>query len=146
MNPNSLNLKFISNLLYIEQYNVTVHFIALTEIRMHEHRTKYHNIPDYNAFFSTRTDGHGGCALYVHDSLLCNCITIKSDLNVNIVMVNLISLNINIAVVYKQPTVEIGNFTEILENLIENTNRLIIVGDTNINLLRCSNVTKRYTD
>lgn len=56
-------------------------------------------IPQYNAYFSTRANGHGGCAVFIHDSLLCNCIYSNSDSNVNILMVNITNLKMNISVI-----------------------------------------------
>ena len=39
--------------------------------------------PNYNAFFSCREDGHGGAALFVHNSLDCNLIAIHAQAPLN---------------------------------------------------------------
>lgn len=43
----------------------TIHMIALTEVRLHDNITPYFNLPLYTSFYSTRSDGYGGCALFV---------------------------------------------------------------------------------
>lgn len=61
----------------------TIHFIALTEVRLQEQQAKYFNLPHYTAFFCTRPDGYGGCALFVHDTLGSNIIEKNRTLILN---------------------------------------------------------------
>lgn len=86
-----------------KQKNKTIHFIALCEIRIGEHDTKYYNLNNYRAFYCTRNCGNGGCALFVHSSLICSLDRYESHLNTEILSVNILSLGVKIAVVYKQP-------------------------------------------
>lgn len=126
--------------------NQVIHIIALTEIRIHEHLTQYFNIPHYASYFQTRPDGHGGCALFIHNSISSNLIEKKSFQNIEFITLALIELNASITVVYKQPTVEANLFIEIFKTLIENKRNMIIVGDFNINILKDLNSTRRFID
>lgn len=104
----------------------------------------YLNIQNYNAYHSTRNDGNGGCALFVHDSLTSNLIEKKSEFNIEFLTVKILNLGIHILVMYKQPPVNGGLFIDALQERIENKKNIIIVGDTNLNLLNESNVNKNY--
>lgn len=90
--PFNLNIKYYSSTIRLSKYNAlylninalknkfedlcdlidklgNIHIIALTEIRIIQEENKYFNIPNYIAYFSNRTDGDGGVALYIHNSL-----------------------------------------------------------------------------
>lgn len=123
-----------------------IHIIALTEIRLHEHLTKYFNFRNYKSYFVTRHDGYGGCAIFVHDCVSSALNEKKSANNVEILAVNLIGMNLTVAVVYKQPVVNNDIFIGQLESFIENKKNLIVVCDMNLNLLDDSPSIKRYTD
>lgn len=85
-------------------------------------------------FFGTRSDGDGGCALFVHSSLRCKIDNESSNVNVNILTVAILDLGLNITVVYKQPLVAISTFEEYLEKCFDADTKSIIVGDIYINL------------
>lgn len=140
------DLELHLNSLSLNNNNKIIHILALTEIRIHEHQTPYFNIPHYTPFFCTREDGHGGCALYVHESISC-CLTEKKSLNyVNHITVNLLDLSFSIMVVYKQPAVSPELFIEMMHELIENKRDVIVVGDMNIDLLSETVASKAYTN
>lgn len=126
--------------------NTFIHCIALTEVRLHEQQTSFFNIPHYTAFFSTRADGYGGSALYVHDSINAHLIEKKSTNNIEYVLVNLFELSASVAVVYKQPSVNDDLFIDFMHRFIENKKNIIIVGDMNLNLLVDTNTIKQYVD
>lgn len=62
----------------------TTHFIALTETQILDNETDFFNIPNYNSYFSNRDDGHGGAALFVHDSLDSNLVASGVEYKVDI--------------------------------------------------------------
>lgn len=126
--------------------NTVIHCIALTEVKLHENQVPYFNIPNYTAFFCTRSDGYGGTALYVHDSINAHLIEKKSTQNIELVMVKILELSATIAVVYKQPAVGDDVFLNFTHTLIESKKNIIVIGDMNLNLLIDSNTTKQYSD
>lgn len=126
--------------------NQVIHIIALTEIRLQEHLTQYYNIPHYASYFQTRSDGHGGCALFIHDSITSNLIEKKSIQNIEFITVSIIELNVSITVVYKQPAVEVNLFIDTFKSIIGNKKNIIVVGDFNINILKDLNSTRRFID
>lgn len=130
----------------IKDSNKTIHCVALTEMRIHEQQLAFFNIPSYTAFVSTRSDGYGGCALYVHDTINAHLIEKKSFNNIDLITVNLIELGASIIVVYKQPAVDNEFFINFMASYIENKQKFIAVGDMNLNLLNDSTLNKKYID
>lgn len=123
-----------------------IHFIALTEIRLHEHQTPYFNMQNYTPYFCTRDDGYGGCALFVHASLNSNLIEKISSQGIELLTVKIVDLALNVTVVYKQPSVNNDSFTDILHKYIEKKRKMIMIGDMNIDLMKNSNTMRRYID
>lgn len=147
ININSLRYKLFELEAQIKLYNnnnTILHFIALTEVRIYDYETGFFNLPNYNVHFSTRSDGDGGCALFIHNSLNCELISADSTHNIDSVMVKIIDLNLFIIVIYKQPTVSFNLFSEIINRLVCTGNRMILVGDANIDLLTSANHTRTY--
>lgn len=124
----------------------TIHFIALTEIRLYEHNIPYFNIPNYIPYFCTRHDGYGGCALFVHASLNSNLIDKQSLHNIELLSVKVVDLSLHVTVVYKQPTVNNEVFLDTFEKFIANKRNMLIIGDMNIDLLTDTNAMHRYID
>lgn len=112
-----------------------IHIIALTEIRILEETNKYFNLPNYHAYFNNRNSGDGGAALFIHESIQSMEIINECYNNINFILINLIELNFNIGIIYKQPKVNKSTFLEYISNQMGRYKKSIIIGDTNINLL-----------
>lgn len=151
LNINSIRNKLdelelnIQNILKNNSQNL-IHIIALNEVRLHEHITKYFNIPNYTSFFQTRHDGYGGCALFVHDGINCSLVEKKSVHNIEILSVHITALNSTLAIVYKQPSVDNELFLGTIESFIANKRNLFLIGDFNVNLLNDSNISCSFID
>lgn len=61
-------------------------------------------------------------------------------------MVKLSQLNFHLIVYYKQPRVDSKLFTRELECFLENKTKYIMIGDSNINLLKNNTITKSFID
>lgn len=150
LNINSLRNKLDELEFNIEQlqnaHGKIIHLIALAETRININDAPYYNLHNYISFHCTRDDGYGGCALFVHNSLTCNLTQKKSESNIELLTVNVIELALNITVVYKQPQVNGEFFIQTLNSFIENKGKMIVVGDTNINLLGGAGLVNRYID
>lgn len=83
----------------------TIHFIALTETKLHSYETDYYILPHYHSYHSTRPDGHGGAALFVQESINSSLIVSDCRNDINFVLVKIPQLRPAIAVVYKRPNV-----------------------------------------
>lgn len=149
LNINSLRNKL--NDLEIELFNLTqnknkiVHLIALTETRIDESEIPFFNIQNYTAYHCARVGGSGGVALFVHDSLTSHLIDSTSYSNVELLTVNIVNINVKVLVVYKQLPVAGEAFVDVLRSRIENKKNIIVVGDTNLNLLSDTNINKKYS-
>lgn len=144
-NINSLRNKLydIEELVYRNR-SKTIHFVALTETRIFDHETDFFNIPNYHSYFSNRSDGHGGAALFVHDTLDSNLVTSGEEFKVNYVIVNIPALKTSVAVVYKKPTVCLNKFLEVLNKIHDQTSNIILIGDTNLDVQSQSNNINTY--
>lgn len=143
LNINSIKHKLFEIENDIHRTNKIIQFIALTETRILPDEADLYNIPNYKSYHSCRDDGHGGAALYVHSSL-DSCL-VESDVlfKVNFVIVKIPPLKVSIAVVYKKPTVSSNKFLTVLAHIISKANKLILVGDSNINIQnQCVKVTE----
>lgn len=114
--------------------NKTVHFVALTETRIFENEIDLFNLPNFKAYFSCRDDGHGGAALFVHESLDSSLVESACLFKINYVIVKIPALRASIAVLYKKPTVSNSKFFAVLTQILSKTNNIILIGDTNINV------------
>lgn len=130
----------------LKDANKTIHCIALTEVRIHEHQTSFFNIPSYTSFYSTRNDGYGGCALFVHESNSAHLVERQSKNNIDCITVNLMELSTSIIIVYKQPAVNNDVLMEFLNVFTDNKKNFILLGDMNLNLLNNSHIVKKYID
>lgn len=139
MNINSLLNKLSDLEILIELYQrkgITIHFIALTEVRLSDECSAFFNIDNYNAFYCNKQMNSGGVALFCHGSMSCSSLFQMNLSNVDILGVSILSLNLKIIVVYKQPTVNLSNFLPVIDCLLEKYRKCIIVGDLNIDLLK----------
>lgn len=134
------NINSIRNKLYdiedidYQNNSKTTHFIALTETRILDSETDLFNIPNYKSYFSNRNDGHGGAALFVHNSLDSNLIASGVELKINFVIVNIPAIKTSIAIVYKKPTVSFNKFLTVLNKIFDHTNKIILIGDMNLDI------------
>lgn len=151
LNINSLlnkidELETTINILNNNKRHNVIHLIALTETRLHDYQIQYFNMQNYTAYYCTRQDGYGGCALFVHASLNSNLIEKNSTQNVEILTVKVVELDLNVMVVYKQPLVNNDVFNNILQTCILDKRKMITIGDMNVDLLKNSNSTRHYID
>lgn len=134
------NINSLRNKLYdieeIAHQKITkiIHFIALTETRIFYHETDFFNLPNYHTYFSNRSDGHGGAALFVHDTLDSNLVASGEEFKVNYVIVNIPAIKTSIAVLYKKPTVCLNKFLIVLNKILDQTNNVVLIGDTNLDV------------
>lgn len=79
-------------------------------------------------------------ALYVHESINSNLIVAAEEQKINYVIVRIPVIRSCIAVVYKKPSVWFATFST--TNIL--TNRVILIGDTNINIQNTNTQTLQY--
>lgn len=158
-NPLNVNIKYHLNKLNLSKLNILylninsirnklekleniiteidhVHIIVLTEIRIFKDENNYYNINNYKAYFNNREDGHGGVAVYVHDDLVSGVLESDCVDSIHKLVIRIYSNNINIAVIYRKPVdSNFDSLIEIMNNLLTKFNKMIVMGDININLL-----------
>lgn len=145
MNINSIRNKLDELEYLIGSYNnKIIHFIALAETRIKEEENYKFNIVNYNVHYSNRNDGHGGVGLFVHESYQACVLESECVDNINFLCVDILELSMKIGVVYKQPQVSKLQFIEYMEKKLEKFDGMILIGDTNINLLKHDNTTLAY--
>lgn len=134
-NANSIRNKLytIENEVNIDS-NKTIHFVAISETRIYPNQTEFYNLPNYNSYFNCRNDGYGGVALFVHESIESSLVESSEEHKINYVIVNIPCIRSCIAVVYKKPSVSFPVFSAVLSKILTKTNRILLVGDMNVNI------------
>lgn len=150
LNVNSLENKLDNLEQYVHRLNEIedrqIYIIAISKIKICEEATKYYNLPEYNSYFSTNTTGDGGVALLIHKSLTSGIIENYDNNTINCLMANIPALNLNVGVLYKDPSVSTGALTEYYKKILSSNQRAILLGKMNIDLLNPNRSTRQYTD
>lgn len=115
--------------------NITIHFLALCEVRIDDNECMFFNLPNYSAHFCCKQKNSGGVALFCHSSLPSVTVNRLSIVDIDFLCVRIVQLNLKICVIYKNPTVSMSVFLPIFDSILEKDNRCNIIGDFNINLL-----------
>lgn len=140
MNIVSLRNKLDNLETYVNSLVDRPDIILITETRLFEHEIMYYNIPGYDALFSCRDSNvhkksGGGVAIFVQQSIKANIISeIANDYD-NLLLINLINKNINIAVIYTPPDAPKDTFINSLERILTPVPTLVF-GDFNMDLLK----------
>lgn len=135
---------------YLLLQNVAPDIILLTETRLHTNESKYFNIPGYTSFHSCRETNKykktgGGVAVFITTKINANLsIEYKNNFD-NMLLINLISKNINIGLVYSPPDAPKDNLIDTLEANLSNT-PTIFFGDFNLDLRNLNTTTQLYLD
>lgn len=149
MNVRSVQNKIedISNLL--NKINSNTHLIALTETWLKDD-TSCLNVNNYNCISVSRAGNRrgGGSALLIHKSITnYECINTYTDNSISILSVklNIENNDVVIVVVYNPPNNQV-NFLNIFNEYIQTikNKNSIIVGDMNIDLLKCDRFCDSY--
>lgn len=145
LNINSIRNKLEEIEILLATYkDNSIHFIALTEIKLHDFENQYYNLPNYNVFYNNRGDGHGGVALFVRKDIHCSELHSECSSNINFLAVAIHDMRITISVVYKQPTVNFVSFIEFINLKLSTFKKNIIVSDMNVDLLKHNNFAINY--
>ncbi|XP_055299801.1 uncharacterized protein LOC129567174 [Sitodiplosis mosellana] len=130
----------------LHQRGTEIHVIAITEINIHAETSKYVNLPDYNAYFSTNPNGNGGVAIFIHKSLTSGLIDNLENGGINCLIANIPKLNVNVGVLYKSPTATTESLLEYYKRILKKNQRMILFSDVDIDLLISNVSTRRYTN
>lgn len=126
----------------------TVHLIILTEtwIRSDSDANRL-QLPNYTHVYNLRSGSTGGgVSIYVHNTMQFNRIEDNYTHGSNFLWIHIKKLSLNIGAIYRPPDANIKDFIDIYSSQIERTQRAIIFGDFNINLLGKDNLKEKYTD
>lgn len=81
----------------------------------------------------------------MHESLDSSLTQCSCKFKVNYLIVNIPALRTSIVVVYKKPTVSFDRFLLVLTKILNNSNKTILIGDTNINIQSNAQITQYYS-
>ncbi|XP_055299783.1 uncharacterized protein LOC129567161 [Sitodiplosis mosellana] len=129
----------------LHQRGTEIHVIAITEINIHAETSKYVNLPEYNAYFSTNPNSEGGVAILLHKSLTSGIIENAENGGINCLIAHIPKLNVNIGVLYQDPTATTELLVEYYKRILRKT-RMILFSNVDIDLLTSNVSIRRYTD
>lgn len=128
-----------------------IQLIILTETNISDDENELYSIQGYNAIFLNREGRGGGIAVYVNENISFEKIIINTT-SFETIPIDITTRNNNVITVfpiYRPPSHNIKTFTEELDQCINNANKkreIILVGDTNIDILKNNGVTTKYLD
>lgn len=144
LNSRSIRKKFESIQLIIQNYKPS--FIFMTETWIYKNEIEFYNFPNYNAVYSCRNSKGGGCAIFLLETFEYTILEDSVFDGNHFLMLNLTKQNLKLGVFYRKPNSDYQNFINFLDEKLFSSNKLILLGDANINLLNSDNKTGKYTD
>ena len=150
LNIRSLRKNFIHLLASINNILNNIKIIILVETNIADEENNYYLINGFNSIFVNREGRGGGIAVYIAEELeytitKLNVVSFESiqfDIKTNQQVISFIP-------VYRPPAKSTTEFIYELETIINRINSkqpLIVIGDVNIDILRKSITSARYTD
>lgn len=119
----------------IEILKSTPHLaMLLSETWTIEEQTRKYNIVGYNKIIKSRSDGYGGVAIYLNNSLAYKILDLGYSWNFEVVGIHIEAINLVLVSLYVNPSINIREFKESMKNLLNQINsfdRIIIGGDLN---------------
>ena len=148
MNSRSL-LKNSDNILsFLHSLHHTPDILAFTETWLTDSNKHLHEITGYHSHHLIRqARGHGGVSIFVSDRLNStqqNDLTfVNENIEINTIKVTSNTLNFLLCAIYRPNSkhIAVDEFTDIMNTLLQNkakSNKIILIGDFNINLLEHS--------
>ena len=143
LNVNSIKQKFqiFKDLLVELDYNFDV--IVLVETKLDRGSGKFYNLGDnYKSYHNIRHRSGGGSVIFVKESIDSSLEFKCNQDEIEFTIIKLIKLNMNICAIYRPPinsNKAYEDYFKKLEHVINRFDKIILVGDININLLTAKN-------
>lgn len=145
LNINRLKNKIPDLEFLLHSLNFNPDIIILVETWLNSDEAKFVNIPGYNTSYYCRTNLRGGGIIaFIRDDIEYEVIPVDSKERVEFLLLSIKTYNFKLCAVYKAPLGENNIFFSHLNKILEKYNDVILVGDTNINLLNDSNDSIHY--
>jgi hypothetical protein len=125
---------------FIDSMDFEIHVVLVVETWIKSTEKDFFNLRNYKSFHSVRQNSiGGGASIFLLDSYdTGNVLYEDSSNNNNILLLNLLTHNLNIALCYRQPNNKADlnghMFFETIDNLLSSHNKLYFFGDVNLNL------------
>lgn len=135
-----LNMRSIRNKWYdlevlVSYIQCSIDVVVLSEIWITEEENKFFNLKEFNSYFSNRSGGYGGTAIFVRLNINVAKIFADDDDFCQAVGIKLTDINTNIIAIYRSQINSVAKFFEMLEKYLMQHCQNIFIGDFNINLL-----------
>lgn len=111
--------------------------IIVTESWIKESEKKFFNMQNYNVTFSCRKNSRGGgICVFVRKDIRFEKVTSIEIQKSHVVIIQLYDPHIRICAIYRSPSTEMKTFMHYFDHFLEKSEKLIICGDFNIDLLK----------
>jgi exonuclease III len=131
---------------FLNQLNISFEVIMLCETWVRPNEIPGMNLKGYRAYHKLRPYRRlkkkhpGGVAIFVKDSLNSELISSNFIESINsngheFLMVKINEFQCNFCVTYRQPSSNVQDFIEKLDNLLDSYKQTVVAGDNNINIL-----------
>lgn len=124
-----------------------IDIVMIGETWLYSEEEQFFNITGFTAsFVSQNASRGGGSAIYIRQDIKHRVIEVNSSFNTIVIRLEDTKPGINIAVCYKSPNDNSHAFIEHVDYLFDKYKKLIVIGDTNIDLLSESYIRNQYMD
>jgi Reverse transcriptase (RNA-dependent DNA polymerase) len=146
-NIHSLRNKLDELNFILTEYSDLPEAVVICETWLSESMAKFCNIPGYIAVHNCRSDGYAGLSVFVKDGIefevVCNE---KLDRN-QFILLSFKAQNFKLLSVYRDSAERIPRqFFRYIDRILEKNNKLLIIGDFNIDLYDDTRVVNEYRD
>lgn len=143
VNINSIRNKIDDLIVYMSNFQSTIHVVCISEMRLSADELHMCNLPDYDAVCCPRSNRSGGGAcIFVHNTIGYDVIKNEEFLEGSVIILSLRETKMKVAVIYRPPHAPLIESLEYLDALLECNEKMLCVGDFNINLLQP--ISQRY--
>lgn len=119
------------------------HIFIVGETWLKSGDEKFYNIPGYQTIFSNRDHKiGGGVCFFIRDGLDFDLIRSRNFDDSNIILIKLIKFNFSICGFYRAPQTKLDLFLNEIENISDGNNRILFLGDINVDLLKLNDRTR----
>ena len=143
LNANSVKHKFDKFKELLTDLKCDFDVVVLVETKLDKGTGKFYNLGDkYKSYHNIRHRSGGGSVIFVKESISSSMEFICNRDEIEFILIKLIKLNVNICSIYRTPInslAALNKFYNKLDYILSKFKNMIIVSDTNINLLNATN-------
>lgn len=121
------------------------HVVVVSETWIQPGNEAIYNLDGFTSIHLTRSDGYGGLSVFIRNGVNFTPLMQKTLDDIHVVSIKLVSFKLTIHAIYRRPiSNNMQPFLNLLDEISETDENCIIIGDTNINVIKQDLNTNNY--